>query len=75
MVPQAYSFVEHATKGPSTQGKSPRQGNLGGKQRIQDAHADVVETKRVGINTFTGLGVSTNAIRHGVTKLVKKNNI
>ena len=67
MIPQAHSFMEHAMKGPSMQGKSPRQRDLGRKQRIQDAHAYVIETKRVGINTFTGLEISTNVI----TKIVK----
>ena len=53
MIPLVHSFMEHATNAPSTQGTYRHQQDLGWKQRIQDAHVDFVETKRVGINTFT----------------------
>ena len=71
MIPQAYFFMENSTKGPLTQGKSPHQRDLQGKWRIQDANANIIEAKGVGINTFTGIGVSTNTICYRDTKLVK----
>ena len=64
MIPQAYFFMENSMERPSTQGKSPDQWDLQRKQRIQDANANIIETKGVDINTFTEIGVSTNVICH-----------
>ena len=75
MIPQAYFFMENSTQGPSPQGKSPSQRDFQWKQRIQDANANIIQSKGVGINTFKGIGVYTNAICHRDTMLVQKNNI
>jgi hypothetical protein len=64
MIPQAYSFMENPTKRPSAQGKPPSHRDLKSKQRIQDAHPNIIGTKGIGINTITGIGVSTYAICH-----------